>query len=319
MKKTLVILTAVIVCFAMLFTACKKAENAQSDYSFPQNAGYQKEGLSYSGREGAPAEANPQDPSASQPELTDVFIGRKVIKNASLVIETLEFDNIIRSISEKVLAFGGYIQSNNTDSRGWKYGNMRYADMTVRIPSDKLDQFLLEVDGIGNVIERHENVDDVTEQYVDIEARLASVRTEYDTLLKLLADAEDLDTIILLQNRLSDVRYEIESYEARLRSYDSLVQFSTVKMTISEVERESPVEKESFGKEVSRRFGESLEAVGDGFRAFALWFIGDLPIIIIWVVIIAVIAIVIIALTRKSSRRKKEKKAEKAAEAEVKE
>ena len=75
-----------------------------------------------------------------------------------------------------------------------------------------------------------------------------------------------------LQDRLTDVRYEMESYESRLRSYDSLIDFSTVTLNISEVERETRTEDETFGQEISRRFRESLEDVGDSARSFAIWF-----------------------------------------------
>lgn len=205
MKKLVVILTTMILCAAMVLTGCSKNAESASPSSFAPQQGIHGKSDSFSQSESynaAPGESK-QDSDAQN---TDIFAGRKVIRNANLTIEALEFDEFLRSVTEKTLSVGGYIQSNNVESRSYKYYGLRYAEMVVRIPADKLDEFLAAVDGLGNIISRHEDVDDVTDTYVDIEARLSSIRTEYDTLLKLLADAEDLDTIILLQNRLSDVR-----------------------------------------------------------------------------------------------------------------
>ena len=310
MKRSLLILVTLIVCFSLAFIGCASRTEYSDNYGSPSYDS--SETWNSSPKEDAYATFEPADPASPD----SVMTGRKVIRNAELRIETLEFDTLLNTLNGKIAVLGGYIQNNSVNGRA--YGSsktLRTANMVVRIPADKLDEFLAALDGLGNVLSLRENVDDVTENYVDIEARLASLRTEYDTLLGLLSRAETLEEIITLQDRLSDVRYEIESYEARIRSYDSLIAYSTVTLTINEVERETVAEEESFGQEVSRRFSESLEDVGEGFKDFAAWFIGNLPTILVLLVFFVGLPLMIVLICVKSAKKRRAKRAAKAAAA----
>lgn len=311
MKRSVLIIAAIMLSALLLLSGCKASESERNYYpSSPE----------YSANEGRTDSAY-KDPmnggdSPSAPIATDPLINRKIIRNASLNIETLDFDNFVKSINEKAAALGGYIQSNvvrNTNYyRSYKSSTpyLRGAEMVFRIPAEKLDEFLAAADGLGNVTSRSETVSDVTENYVDVEARLKSLRTEYDTLLELLSRAENLEEIIMLQDRLTNVRYEIESYEARLRSYDSQIAFSTVSINLTEVERETAVTEESFGEETSRRFRESLEDVGEGFRDFAAWFIGNLPhIVVVLLLVVCPPLVIVLIIVGSVKRRRKKRKA----------
>ena len=244
------------------------------------------------------------DPTSSLP-----LVGRKIIRNADLTVESLEFEAFMNAVLAKTNELGGYVESNNVTNRSGYYKNtLRSARMVVRIPAERLDEFLSAVNGAGNVVSSSENVDDVTDSYVDTEARLRSLRTEYETLLGLLERAETLDEIITLQDRLSNVRYQIESYEARIRSYDSQIAYSKVTLIVSEVERETAVDEESFGAEVSRRFRESLEDVGEGLRDLAAGFLGNFPVIFIWLVILVGIPLAVVFIIIGSVKRRRRKR-----------
>ena len=109
------------------------------------------------------------------------------------------------------------------------------------------------------------------------------------------------------------MRYEIESYESILRTNDDQIDLSTVSLSVREVERETPVEEESFGQEVSRRFKESMEDVGEGFRNFGAWLFGNAPEIIVTLLILGAIAFVIVLIVRLSIRGHRRRAAKKAA------
>ena len=300
MKRIAIILTALLVFAALIFTGCSKGSS--SNYLPSPHEAYYDSDVSFNGNAG-------QNVQPEQPK-DDVLSNRKIIRNAELSVETLEFEDFLSTVTKRVSELGGYIESNSVDSRNYSKGSLRTANTVVRIPAAKLDEFLNDINGLGNVIRREEGLSDVTSQYVDTEARIASLRTEYDTLLELLSQAESLDAIIQLQDRLTSVRYEIESYESRLRSYDELVDFSKVSMSIMEVERETAVEKESFGQEVSRRFSESLSDVGNGFANFAKWFLGEFPRIIVVLALLAlplIIVLIIIRSVKKRNAKRREK------------
>ena len=111
--------------------------------------------------------------------------------------------------------------------------------------------------------------------YVDAQSRLKALRTEQEALLALLEKATSLSDILTLQEKLTGVRGDIESYETKLRTMETLVAYSTVTLRLSEVEKETVVEPVGIWQEIGARFSDSLSGVGRGLRAVFVWFVGD--------------------------------------------
>ena len=152
----------------------------------------------------------------------------------------------------------------------------------------------------------------MTLTYVDLESHVKALRTEQETLMELLRKAEKVEDIILIQNRLSDVLYEIESYESTLRTFDDQIAYSSVHLSIQEVQRETTVEKETAGQEIARRFKENWEDVKDGVARFGINFVSDLPIIIVWVVFLGIVVLVIVRIVKGGPKRKARREKRKA-------
>ena len=171
----------------------------------------------------------------------------------------------------------------------------RSAWLTLRIPADKLDTFITTVSGLGNVTSKSESVDDITLQYVDTESHKQALETEQERLLTLMEQAENMDDIIKIETRLSEIRYELQRYESTLRTYDNQVSYSTVNISLYEVDRESAPEKQSFASELKSRLTDNLYHIGQGLRSFAIWFLASLP----YIAILAAAAFVIIKIVRK--------------------
>ena len=240
--------------------------------------------------------------------------GRKIIRTVSITAETKEYDAALRALESSVSALGGYVQSSDTTGVSLYSGRIysRSASYTIRIPAEKLDEFLSDVGELLNISSSNSNIDDITETYVDIEARLKTLRTEEARLLELLEEAKGLSDIITLESRLSEVTYQIESYTARLRSYDTLVAYSTVNIDISEVvDYSSPaVQNPTFGERISEASKESWAAFAEGWRDFAVGFVYALPSILLVAVAAAVIAIIIVSIRRRAKKRRMTKKDE---------
>lgn len=253
------------------------------------------------------------DSSAGSANLSDIpETGRKLIRTFDLDVETLEFDSFIASVKAEIKNLGGYIESSSTSGNSYNYSSSRYANFVCRVPSDKLDSFINTVGGLGNVTYSYENTDDVTLKYVDTEARIKSLKTEYDQLLELLAEAENIDTIILLQQRLTEVRYQLESYESQLRTYDNLVDYSTVNLNVNEVKRITAQEQETVWERIRSDFSDNIYDIWVGAEDFFVWFVANIPYFIIWGIVIATIVIVIRLIFRNSSRYQERKAARKA-------
>ncbi len=249
---------------------------------------------------------------------------RKLIRTFNIDVETLDFEKFISDIKSEVASLGGYIENSSVSGNSYNYSSNRNANFTCRIPSGKLDEFVNTVGGLGNVTFSYEDTTDVTLNYVDTEARIKSLQTEYDQLLELLAEAENIDTIILLQQRLTEVRYQLESYESQLRTYDNLVDYSTVHLNVNEVKRVTSTEKETVWERISADFGDNIYDIWINIQDFFVWFVASIPYFIIWAIIIAVIVLIISRCFKNNPKwqeykaarkaRKEYKKAQKLAE-----
>lgn len=229
---------------------------------------------------------------------------QKLIKDVSISAETKKFDTLLESITKKTKELGGYVESSEINGSSYSYYSSRWAELMVRIPADKLDAFVKEVDSNANITNKMESVRDVTLEYVDIESHVNALRAEQESLLNILKKADKLGDIIKVQSQLTQVRYEIESYESQLRTYDNMVTYSTVKINITEVERETPAEPETFGDEIKARLEENLNNIKDGLRSFAIWFISSIPYIILWAVIILIICVPLWKAAKKERQKR---------------
>lgn len=236
--------------------------------------------------------------------LTGAVAGRKIIKNGDLSVQTLEFDAFIESLNQAIARMGGYVQSSRVNNNTYYRNRMRSADITARIPADRLDEFCDQISQIGNLTYKNLYTQDVTLTYVDLESHVKALRTEQQTLMELLEKAESVEDIITIQSRLSDVLYEIESYESTLRTYDDQIAFSTVNLSIEEVMRETAVEPETASEEIGRRFKENWQDVKEGLARFGINFVSELPVILLWVLILGGIAAIILCLVRTAPKRK---------------
>lgn len=238
-------------------------------------------------------------PSSSAPDA-----GRKLIKNVTLRLETKEFDMFQAELNARIQSFGGYVQSSSVDGGSYYSKNYRrYATVTARIPAEYLDAFVSGVSEIANVTSRSENTNDVTLSYYDMESHVKALRSEYDTLIGILEKCKELKDVISVQSRITDVLYQIESYQSKLNNYDNLVAYSTVTMNISEVERETVVDPETLGERITAGFNNTIAEISEDLEDFAVDFVVNLPYLLIWAAIIVAGVLILRGAFRKIRRK----------------
>ncbi len=258
--------------------------------------------------EAAAAEEGSMDAGAG--EVMDAYgidnaaaTNQKLIKTVDLSMETKEFDTLLTGITAKVQERGGYVESSEINNGSYYNGQeRRHAWLMLRIPADQLEGFVTIVGEMGNVTWKNEHVQDVTLEYVDVESHKKALAIEQERLMALLENAENMEDIIQIESRLSEVRYELQSYESRLRTMDNQVNYSTVSINISEVERITEVKEKTFLEEISYRLRNNFYNIGQGVRGFAIWFLSSLPYLVIW----AVVIFFVVWLIRRILRRKKD-------------
>lgn len=244
--------------------------------------------------------------SGSNAEMLDESASnRKLIRNVSMDVETEQFDELIGQIEEKTKALGGYIEDSYTyNGRSYRSNDTKNANLTIRIPSVKLDEFLSAVSDQSNVTSKNENVTDVTLQYVDLESHKKALEAEQERLLEMIEQAETVEDMITIESRLSEVRYQLESQESQLRTFDNQIQYSTVYLNIAEVEKYTPVAERTFFEKISDGFTDNLAGVAEDLVNFVIWFISSLPYLVVWGIII----VIAVKLIGKGIRDKKERK-----------
>ena len=235
----------------------------------------------------------------SSSESSSVSTNRKIIERISLRVETKEFDLLLSKLEEELAKLGGYMESSSVSGNSYRYEGNRYANLTVRVPSEKTSGFTTFVSENSTITNKEVSTEDVTLSYVDMESRVSALETEKEALETLLAKAETVDDIIIIRNQLTDVIYEIESYESRLRAYDNLIEYTTISIYISEVERVTVVEEQNIWQEIGENLKENFEDVGhDLVRAF-VFVVSNLPYFMVWAVIIIIVIFVVKKVIKK--------------------
>ena len=297
MKKAFILILCVLT--ALSLTSCSKG--ALNDSVANEIGSAPESFYSYS----ADSSAGQGYVTEDSAEITDTKADKqneKIIKTVELSVETKEYDAYISSLSASVAALGGYVETSSADF-GNGYSSNRYATYTVRIPADKLDSFLVSAGENGTITSKTENQQNVTLEYVDLESRIEAYKTEKETLSKLLEKAESLENVLAIQERLSEVNYQIESYTSQLKVLENRVSYSTVTLRINEVERVTEAEPTLWSR-IKNEFADNLDELIDWFKDSVVGVIGGLPILIPLAALITAVILII----RKAVKKRRAKK-----------
>jgi hypothetical protein len=212
-------------------------------------------------------------------------VERKIIRSAYLSMETTEFDRTVNEIIGRVNVYLGYIESSEIQGKPTYQGQVsnRRAHFEIRVPSKSFDSFIGDMVELGNVTSRQIRGEDITGQYLDVEARLKSLKLQEERLLTLLSKAEKLQDIIELERELSRVRYEIENYTGTLKQWDNMVQYSRVSVDVYEVREIKKEEPEpiTWGDRIINGFIKSWESIGKLFADLVVFLVSAVPYLVV--------------------------------------
>lgn len=226
----------------------------------------------------------------------------KLIRKASLSIQTIDFSGAVTALNNLVDGQEGYYESAEVYGGGYYDASAsRYGTYTVRIPKEHYSAFMSALGDVGYVASRSESSTDVGQEYADTEARLATLRTKHERLLSLLEQAATIEDIISLENALSETEYEIDQYSSTLKRYDGLVDYATIEISLEEVLKieAPPKETAGFGGRMAAAFSGGIRVFGNSLSDFAVWcayhFIG--------ILIAVLLAFAVLLIWKKVRRR----------------
>ena len=211
-------------------------------------------------------------------ENKEITFERKLIKTGDISFET---DNLLETrnyIEQAVKKYNGYISADNE----YKSSQNITSNLTVRIPSESFDSFLNE---ISLKVERFDNknisVNDITEQFLDVQARLKVKKDLEQRYSEILKKANSVNEILEVERELTNVRSEIESMEGRLKYLENQVSFST--LTIRFYKKEvSRTYSKSFGRRIADAFSDGV----DNIKWFFIGLVNIWPFILLLVLLI---------------------------------
>ena len=253
--------------------------------------------------------SNSGSSSSSTPKVNDT--SRKLIKTYNMTVETEDFNGFTDAITKKVTELDGYIENMDT-SNGSVYSSYyqsKRSSMTIRIPADRADDFINMIGEKGNITYQSLNVNDITLQYVDIESRKSAYETEEKRVLELLDRAETLEEILILEDKLSEIRYQLESIESQLRTFDNKIDYSTIYLEINEVKvyTEPVVEPETYGERLANAFTRNVKSVYEVLKDFLVGFVGAIPSLVILAIVVLIIVLIIRGIVKSTDKRAKRK------------
>jgi hypothetical protein len=240
---------------------------------------------------------------------------RDIITNASATVVVDDVAVAARTIGNAAIAHDGYVESMNVGTTGQvqpmdggegiAYDSMPYpypyppvdgAWITVRVPSDELPALIDELADVGEVTSSSINRQDVTQQTVDLEARIEAAQASVDRLTALLAEATNIADLIAAESALAERQAMLESYQQQLEMLDDQVAMSSLTVTLTPVVE--PVEADPAG------FTDGLAAGWNGLVATLNGIVIALGFLLPWLVVLGLAGLVVWAIVRWSRRRR---------------
>lgn len=249
--------------------------------------------------------------SAAAEENTAQY-GLKIIRDAYLQIQTENYDADVEQLRALVEEFGGFITSSEEDGSAAyneRYGSSnRYVNMSVRVPSGSLDDFLELAKQVGIVTVSSITESDVTASYVDTDRRLQAYQKQYDRVLAMMDKAETVEELITIESELSRLEMEIEENQGQLNYWDSRVGYSTVNIFVDEVRRAVAVtEDASLGERMRSALADSWYEFVEGAKDALVGAYAALPYIAVWVIVLGAAAVVVVLIVRGVRKKNRER------------
>ena len=238
---------------------------------------------------------------------------RKIIRNADLQLETDKPEDAQQKITSIAESKGGFVVESQQSSSDARSGTRDTVTMTVRVPAEKFNEALEEIRKTASRV-RVETVksDDVTEEFIDIEAQLKAKKALEAQFLEIMKRADTVEDALNVQRQLAGVRGEIEKIEGRKRFLENQASLSTIKIRL-QTPTALTANSEGFGYRLKDAFGDGLDAALTFILGLVSFVIAILPFLIL---IVLPIYLVIRYVLR---RRGKEKTARDVVKEELKE
>ena len=310
MKKILITLITLI----LFITGCGSKNS--SSYSSEAKEEYYNGGAlgdSYYEEEYEIAEATESSlTTTDDSEIDPAALSEKLVYKGRLNVETLEYKNALQEIKGLVNKFEGIIEYESEYTSGSRWyvdedNTIMHCEMRLRIPTRFFDAFIASLEGSGKITSKDTEVINITKQYNDNSARIEALEIEQKRLLEMMEKAETVQDMIAVEERLSEVQYELNSHKSYQASMNTDIQYSTINLRLDEVEKYTEY-NQTFGERFMKSFKESFEGFLETMGDFLIFLIHALPYLLLIGLLVLIIKKLNIHLPKLGKRHKEEKK-----------
>jgi hypothetical protein len=261
-------------------------------------------------KEEAPASA-PAAPAAESPEPVQggapaQQAKRKIILSYELTLEVESLSSSVEAITRLAESCGGYVFESSRSSLDKKSFS---GEIGIRVPSAKSSGVLSGLRKLGRVEQENSTAEDISEQYVDLEARLKNAQASEARLKQMYQRAGDIEDVLEVEKELTRVRGDIESFMAKKRNWDILTEMVTIKISLREPSASLP-SSHRFWRPVVSAFGEALEGISASLHALIIIVGFLLP----WLVVLSPLLYFVVRRKRRMRNEKSEESEQSAGE-----
>lgn len=281
MKTTLKFSLYVWILFIPLLGACQRAEFSEQDVT-----------ANYATTESAKMATLVSEQDGTGGGSTEPIVqGLHVIKTGNMNVQVTDLDKAKEAVLQKVKANKGFTSAADYHD----YSSSKQQNITIRVASSNFENLMKDLGSIGYIESQSQNSQDVSEEFVDIEARLKSKREVENRYTELLKTAKTVTEILEIENNLRVIREEIEAREGRLRYLKDQVSLSTINLTLTQ-------KLENYSKPPERSFFSRLfDNMGEGWDDFLMFVVGVMRLWVFWIVL----AVIVFGIVKWKKARKK--------------
>ena len=228
MKKIYSLLTVFLTILVLIASGCMGINDYETSQSSDRasNIAYEEEAAYY-----------PVDGVSEEADYGGAGTGsanRKTITTVEMSIEVDDAAATIDTITDATIASGGYVSSSSVYDLNYNSDTRKAGYITVRVPESDYPVFLETVEGLGDVQSKSVSGQDVTEEYIDVSARLENLRNQEVRLNEILNMSTTVEEVLSVEKELERVRGDIESLTGRLEYLDNRIEFTTINIRVTE-------------------------------------------------------------------------------------
>lgn len=225
-----------------------------------------------------------------------------VLRSAKRGIESKNYDRDVAWLEDLVSEYDAYFEERTETFSAANGQGGRVIDASVRVPADRLDDFLTELDQLGTAVLKSESQEDVTGEYMDAQSRLNALAAQKVKLEEMMASAANVAELIAVDDKMAEVIASMEALEGDLRRWESRQSYSTVSIKLTEVVEQQIVPAATLSERMKNAFDDSVVWLGQFGQNALVVLSGAVPRLVIWVPAAVLLVVLICVIVRK--RRK---------------